>query len=334
MKIHRSAKIGIFAILCLTTFIWGINFLKGRNLFSGSNVYYTVFNQVDGLVNTNKVMLSGYKVGVVKDIEFEEGYTGRLIVTLLIERDYKIAHNSVAKLVSTDIMGGKAIKLEIAKNKTYYNPGDTLPSAIETGLIDQLGHQMVPVKERAEALMEEMERTLSIVTLVFNEQNRDHLNHSFLSLRNTLANLDKTTLALDTMMNAPSGSIKKILSNVNSITKNLKDNNQQLTNTIKNFSSISDSLAKVNIASTLMQADSAMRSFSSIVHKINTGQGTMGLLINNDTLYYNLESASRNLELLLLDMKTNPKRYVNISLFDFSRTKYEETKKTTPKKSK
>lgn len=334
MKISKVVKIGLFTIICLTAFVWGINFLKGRNLFTSSNLYYAVFDQVDGLVESNKVMLSGFKVGVVQEIKFEEGYTGRLIVSLLIENDYKIPQKSIAKLVSTDIMGGKAIKLEVNRSKTFYEPGDTLISAIETGLIDQLAYQMVPVKQKAEALMVEFEKTLEVISLVFNESTRDNLQSSFVSLRKTLHNLDRSSAMLDTMLNSKSGSIRQIMANANSISNNLKQNNDKISNTIKNFSSISDSLAKVNFAKTLLKADSAMSSLNTILTNINNGQGTLGQLAKNDTLYYNLESASRNLELLLIDMKTNPKRYINVSVFDLSRTKYVETKKTTPEKPK
>jgi len=319
MKISKLTKIGLFTIATLAFAVWGVNFLKGRDLFTSSNVYFTIFNSVDGLVKTNKVMLSGYKVGVVKDIQFEEGHTGRLIVTLLIEGEHRIPHNTIAKLISTDFMGGKAIKLEVSRSNTFYEPKDTIPSSIETGLIDQLGHQMVPVKEKAESLMDEMDRTLETIGKVFNEQNRDNLNNSFVSLRNTLANLDNTTRSLDTMMNAQSGSLRKVINNVNSISRNLRNNNEQISNVIRNFSTISDSLAKVNFATTITKADSAMRNFNVVLDKINKGEGTMGQLINNDSLYRNLDNASRNLDLLLIDMKANPKRYVNFSVFDFGK---------------
>ncbi|HPF93867.1 MAG TPA: MCE family protein, partial [Tenuifilaceae bacterium] len=123
------------------------------------------------------------------------------------------------------------------------------------------------------------------------------------------------------------GKLLQIVNNVHSISQNLKDNSEDIDIIVKNFSSISDTLAKANLSRTLAQTDSAMISFNQIVTKINQGEGSMGMLINNDTLYNNLESAARNLELLLYDMKVNPKRYVNISLFDFSRTKYQKEKK-------
>jgi phospholipid/cholesterol/gamma-HCH transport system substrate-binding protein len=331
MKISREIKIGFFATLCLAAMFWGINFLKGKNVFSPNNTYYTIFSSVDGLKNTNNVLINGFKVGLVKNIEFAQNSTGKFLVTLLIGKQYAIPRNTVAKLISSDIMGGKAIKLDVSHDTLYYQPFDTLPSSIETGLIDQLGHQMVPVKEKAEKLMEEMDKTLKVFAEVFNESNREHLNQSFLNINQSLLNINRTTAALDTMLNQPNGSLRNIFLNVESISGNLKKNNKELTNIIKNFSSLSDTLAKIHVAQTLMQVDTALHQFNTILGKVNSGHGTLGNLVNNDTLYYNLESAAHNLDLLLKDVKANPRRYISFSVIDLSRTKYIEEKKPKSK---
>jgi phospholipid/cholesterol/gamma-HCH transport system substrate-binding protein len=327
ISISREAKIGFFATVCLAAMFWGINFLKGKNIFSPNHIYYAVFEQVDGLENTNPVLINGFKVGLVKNIKFEEGNTGRFLVTLLVGKKYSIPKNTIAKMISTGIMGGKAIKLEVTKGNKYYSPGDTLPARIETGLIDQLGHQIAPVKQKAENLMVEFEKTLKIMSEVFNEENRQQLSQSFANLNKALYSINQTASQLDTSLR-PNGSLRKMFSNVESISANLKNNNKDITRIIKNFSAISDTIAKIKIASTMIQVDSAMRQFNEVVTKINSGKGTLGNLIKNDTLYYNLEHASKSLELLIKDVKDNPKRYINFSVIDLSRTKYEETKKT------
>jgi phospholipid/cholesterol/gamma-HCH transport system substrate-binding protein len=327
MKITREAKIGLFAVICIAVLFWGVNFLKGKNVFSRTNIYYAVYNRVDGLKPTNDVLLSGFKVGLVKDIKFEQGQTGRLIVTILVEKKYSIPHNSVLKLISADIMGGKALRLDVTPNNTFHESGDTLTASIETGLLDQLMFEMVPIKEKAESLMGGLETTLDIISKVFNEENRDNLDQSFVSLKNSLDNIDNLSGQLNGMLTDEEGKLLKIVSNVHYISQNLRDHSEDFDLIIKNFSSISDSLAQSNLARTLAQIDSAMLSLNAIVTRINKGEGSMGMLINNDTLYTNLENAAQNLEHLLYDMKINPKRYINISLFDFSRTKYQKEKK-------
>ena len=327
ITISREAKIGFFAAVCIAATFWGVNYLKGKNLFSPNHVYYAVFKQVDGLENTNPVLINGFKVGVIKDIQFEEANTGKFLVTILVGKKYRIPENTIAKMISTGILGGKAIKLEVTKGSKYHNPGDTLPSQIETGLIDQLGYQIAPIKQKAENLMVELEKTLKIMSEVFNEENRDQLNQSFANLNKALYSIHQTAAELDTTL-SPSGTLRKLFSNVESISANIKNNNKDITKIVKNFSAISDTIAKIKIASTMLQVDSAMHQFNSVITKINSGKGTLGNLINNDTLYYNLENASKSLALLIKDVKENPKRYINFSVIDLSRTKYEESKKT------
>lgn len=319
MKITREAKIGFFAVICLTVLVLGVEFLKGKNIFSRTNTYYAVFRRVDGLKPTNPIMLSGYKVGTVKSIRFEEGHTGRLIVSLLIEKRYKIPLNSTAKLISADIMGGKAIRLEFSSKEEFHQAGDTLVSSIETGLLDQMIFEMVPIKDKAENLMEDMEKVMEAIVKLLDEENRANLKSSF-------ENLNRITASMDEIIGVEDGKLQQILSNAHTLSVNLKENSKKFDEVMKNFAAISDTLAKANFISTLAQADSAMTSFNHIASKINNGQGTIGMLLHNDTLYNNLEQATKNLELLLFDMKVNPKRYVNISLFDFSRTRYVESK--------
>jgi phospholipid/cholesterol/gamma-HCH transport system substrate-binding protein len=326
IKITREAKIGFFATICLAAMFWGINFLKGKNVFSPNHQYYAIFSQVDGLENTNPVLINGFKVGVVKNIKFEEGKTGRFLVTILVGKKYDLPDNTIAKMISTGIMGGKAIKLEVKRSSKYHEPGDTLPSEIETGLIDQLGHQIAPVKKKAEDLMVEFEKTLKIMSEVFNEQNREQLSQSFANLNKALYSINQTAAELDTTLSS-NGPMHKIIANVESISSNLKSNNKDITKIIKNFSAMSDSLAKIKVASTMIQVDSVMRQLNAVVAKINSGKGTMGNLVNNDTLYFNLEKASKNLNLLVKDIKENPKRYINFSIIDFGRKKQTESKK-------
>lgn len=326
LKLTRESKIGLFTALCLFALFWGINFLKGRNIFNKNNTYYAIFQSVDGLKNTNNVLINGFKVGLVKNIEFNDIRSGKFCVTLLIGKKYKIPRNTIAKLISADIMGGKAIKLEISEDTLYFNPGDTLPSAVETGLIDQLGHQMVPVKEKAEEMMVELSKTLRVMQQVFNEANRANLSKSILHLNHSLANIQRLTHSLDTMLGSPNGSLNRSFDNLRSISDNIRKNNREISNTIRNISAISDTLAGADMAQTLRSLQSSLSRLDSILYTINSGKGTLGNLVKNDTLYQNLQGASRSLELLLNDFKTNPRRYVNFSIFDFSRTKYVKEK--------
>ncbi len=327
INLNRETKIGIFAFFCLAGVFWGINFLKGKNIFSPNHLYYAVFRSVDGLKNTDAVLINGFKVGLVKNIEFHDLKSGRFRVSLLINKKYSIPKNTIAKLVSTNVMGGKAIKLEVAPDSLYYSPGDTLPTSIEVGLLDQLAYQMSPVKERAETMMEELSKTLVVLQQVLNEDNREQLSQGISHLNKSLYNIERISNGLDTLINTPGSSLRTTMSNIESITGNIRKNNNDITKTIKNLSRISDSLSQSNLSHTIAKLDSSLTQLHAIMALINSGKGTLGKLIHNDTLYQNLESASQNLDLLIKDMKTNPKRYVNFSVIDLSRTKYIEEKK-------
>lgn len=326
IKITRETKIGVFAALCLFAMFWGVNFLKGKNIFSSSNLYYAVFTSIDGLENTNDVLINGFKVGLVKNIEFHDVRSGKFLVTLMIGKKYEIPRKTVAKLISSDIMGSKAIKLEVSPGTDYYHPGDTLPTAIELGLIHQLSGQMVPVKEKAESLMVGLENSLRVFNEVFNEQNREQLTEGIANLNRTLYSVSRSAAAIDTMLNSPGGPLRNTIANAEAISSNLRKSNRELTSIIKNFAAASDSLAKVNIVQTMSKLDTATRALSSILLKISSGEGSLGSLVHNDTLYRNLQSASKNLDLLLKDMKSNPKRYVNFSIIDLSRPRHVKEK--------
>jgi phospholipid/cholesterol/gamma-HCH transport system substrate-binding protein len=165
-----------------------------------------------------------------------------------------------------------------------------------------------------------IDSVMSVIQNIFNENTRDNLSKTFSSIKETIKNLERTSISLDTLMQNEKYVLARIFANIESITSNLKNNNEKIALIINNFSAISDSLQKANIKETILNANSALGQANSILGKINRGEGSFGMLINNDTLYKNLENASRNLDILMQDLKENPKRYVHFSLFDFGKT--------------
>jgi phospholipid/cholesterol/gamma-HCH transport system substrate-binding protein len=325
VKIKREVKIALVVILAIGIFVWGFNFLKGKNVFSSKRYLYAVYDQVNGLVEANPVLINGLKVGQVDDIFFKPDGSGKIIVKMLItNNDIKIPKNTVAKIFASDFMGSKAIDLKLA-DTTYgkkisqkiewAKSGDTLMSAIATSIQEEVSVQMLPLKQKAERMMSSMDSVLAVIQYVFNEDTRENLAKSFESIKFTIKNLENTTFNLDTFVTTERYRLSSILANVESISSNIKNNNQKITNIINNFSSLSDSLSKSKIVSTIDNANKAITDFSSIMDKINNGEGSMGMLIHNDTLYRNLQKSSKDLDLLVEDMRLNPKRYVHFSVF-------------------
>ena len=334
MKFSKDAKIGLVVIGAIVILIWGVNFLKGFNVFSSEQVFYARYERVDGLKKSSSVTLKGYKVGQIKSIKFSSASADHLLVEFAISNQFKLPANSVARIESADIMGTKEIKIIPGKGKILLQTGDTIKGSIEGDLKEQVSMQMLPLKKKAEKLMSGVDSVLTVIQYIFNENTRENLRKSFGSIEQTFKKLENASGTLDTIMTGQKSHFENIFANVDSITGNLKDNNKNVSTILSNFSNISDSLSATDIAQTINNAKATLKQTNEILEKINSGKGSMGLLINNDTLYTNLEAASNGLTNLLIDVKNNPKKYMHFSLFDTGKTVYMDSEKSQKKKDK
>ncbi|WP_321281416.1 MlaD family protein [Marinifilum fragile] len=330
MKISKDSIIGLVVIGAIVILIWGINFLKGFNMLSSEQSFCAKYERVDGLKKSSPVTLRGYKIGQIKSIQFSSS-ADNLIVEFSISDEFQLPKDSEARIVSSDIMGTKEIQLIPGKSKLTLSTGDTLLGSIEGDLKEQVSMQMLPLKRKAENLMSSVDSVLSVIQYIFNKDTRENLTKSFGSIEQTFKKLESTSGTLDTIVTGQKTHMENIISNVDSITTNLKENNKNISNILTNFSSISDSLKAVEIAQTINNAKLTLKQSNEILEKINSGQGSMGMLINNDTLYTNLEAASNSLTNLLIDLKNNPKKYMHFSLFDTGKTVYMNSNKTKKK---
>lgn len=322
LKIKKEIKIAIIFVTTLALMYWGINFLKGRDLFNKERVYYAVYDQVSGLVVANPVLVNGFRVGHVKKMGFHPDNSGRILVEFIINNaDLKIPVNSVARLFSSDLLGSRAVEIQIGNSAVIAKEGDTLKTAIQATLGEEVSGQFQPIKKKFETVMLSVDSVLVIIKNIFNETTQKNLTQSFESIRFTIQNLEHTTYNLDTLVVTQRHNLASIISNVESITLNIKNNNEKISNIINNFSNISDSLSKAKIASTIENADKSLKLFAELMDKVNRGEGSLGLLINNDSLYNNLNNASKQLNELVEDVKLNPQRYVTISVFSGSKKK-------------
>jgi len=315
MKIAKEVKIGFFAALMIFALIWGINYLKGKQIFQSSIVYYGVYNRIDGLQETSPVLLNGFKIGIVENINLMEGIQPKILVQFALDKDVKLPSSTIAQIYSSDLMGSKAIRLIPSASTTYHKSGDTLNTSIEGDLKEQVSMQVLPLKKKAEALMADMQEAIEMIKLIFNENTRENLATSISNIKQTVDNLESATGTIDTIMRNQKGRVEHIIVNAESISSNLKSKNAQLSNIINNFSSISDTLAKTSFSSTIAETNNALKSFNSVMNRISNGEGSLGLLIKNDSLYNNLDSAAKHLDLLIKDVNKNPNRYVHFSVF-------------------
>ena len=303
MKLYKETKIGIVAVIIIAFFIWGFHFLKGKNILSTKDSFVAIYPNIDRLEETSPVYISGYKVGVVESIRLLKGQD-KLIVRFSVEKDFQVPKNSKAIICPESVIAGKAIRLEFSDSKEFCENGDTLVGILEQDLVSSLSDELIPIKNKIENLVVSIDSVLAI----FDQQRREDLKES-------LDNINDITNNVNKLVDADNSKLAAILGNVESITNNLKNNNEQLTNILTNFSEISDSINKADIKTTILNANQTLAEFSEISRKINNGEGTVGMLINNDSLYVNLNNLAADLDSLVIDLNENPKRYVHFSLF-------------------
>ena len=315
MKLSREFIVGIVFVVAIALFIWGYNYLKGWDVFTKQKSFFGIYNQINGLMKANPVSINGLNVGQVKNLYFEDNHSGRIVVEIVVTSDFPIPVNSIAKIYSSDIMGSKAIEIVLGNSTVIAVAGDTLLTSIEAGLKEEVNRQVQPIKKKAEDLLATIDSAVTVISEIFNENARRNLAQSFESIKNTLEAIQSASYEIDTLVTVERNRLADILTNIESITRNLDKNKDNINNIISNFSAISDTLAKAEIPKTFNNANIALKNIAEIADKINKGEGTIGLLIHNDSLYYQLEKSAADLNKLLEDIRNNPKKYVRFSLF-------------------
>jgi len=315
LKLSKEFKIGLIVTVAFGLLYWGFNFLKGKDVFSNERILIAIYDDVSGLEKTNPVTVNGLNVGQVRNMIFSTDGQARVVIEIVLKNTLDIPSNSTAKIVSSDLLGSKAVEIKLGTSAQLAQHGDTLISALEISIKDELNRQLQPLKIKAENLMGSIDTVLTMLQSIFSNDNTDNFSKSVKSIANSFENLESTTSTLDTLMTGQKGRIEGILENIEAITLNLKNNEGELSNIIDNFSSVSDSLASIRFVQTMQHVDKTMAELAQVTEKINTGKGSLGMLVNNDSLYIELQKSSKELNLLLEDIRLNPKKYVRFSVF-------------------
>lgn len=317
MKLSKEFKIGVVVVCAIGTFIWGVSFLKGSNLFSDRQYLYAVYPKIDNLIIGSPLQINGYKIGQVKSISLlQQGDHTGILVKFLITEEVEIPKGSIAKAVSADLLGTKAVEIIYNnKSKEFVKSGDTLVAETEQGLKESFNKQLAPLQAKAEHLISEIDTVMTVVGQVLNTKTRDNIDRSFEGVKKAILSLEQTAYKLDDMVASEKPKVDAVLTNLSGISSNLNRNEAKINNILNNFSTLSDSLAKSQLKTAVASADATLKELNSLMLKINQGQGTLGKLAKNDSLYNNLNKSAEDLDKLLKDLKENPKRYVHFSLF-------------------
>ena len=309
MKIANETKVGILAAFSIALLIVGYNFLKGNAIFSDETVLYAKYPRVDGLGVSKPVLINGFQIGRVDKLQLQSD--GSILATLKIKGQYDIPKNSIARLEGTDLLGSKAIVLTLGTGTDYAKDGDFLNANVAKGLLETVQ----PVQKKAELIIGKMDSILTSVNTILNPNFQKNVDKSFNSIASTLSSLEGTSKKVDNLVGSESSRISAILANAEAISSNLKQNNEKINAILNNIHTFTDQVAAANFKQTIENANKAVADLQGIVGKINNGQGTLGLLVNDTKMYENLNSASKNLDSLMIDLKQHPKRYVHFSIF-------------------
>jgi phospholipid/cholesterol/gamma-HCH transport system substrate-binding protein len=307
MKITNETKIGALASIAILLLILGFNFLKGKDLFEHRKKIYAVFNNVDGLELSNSVSIKGLEVGSVYAIQPIDKDVNGILVTISMKKDVNIPKNSVA-IINTGIINSATIFIEKGNASDFATDGDTLATIAKAGILSDVQRNLSPIMKNLNLTLESLDSLIRVIGGLFDPQ----VKNNFSSI---IANLARSSASLQVMLNDRTSSLAHSMTHLDSFTNNLANNNQRISNTLDNLEKTTGKLANAKIDETLQSVQGATNSLKDAINKVNSTNGTIGLLLNDKKLYLNLENTSRSLNILLDDLRMHPKRYVNISVF-------------------
>jgi len=307
-KISNEVKVGATAILTIVIFIWLYTFLKGKDFFSNSVYYYTVYEKIGGLAESSPVEINGYKVGVVQSIDFIDAVSGKLLVEFSVNKDFKLPRNTVAEIVPISLLGGMKVQFVYGNGPGTYSADDTIPGRLAESLMETVETELLPVKEKFSDLIMNLDSVISSLNDIMDADFKSNLGE-------TMANLNSTTGSIDNIIGSKEKELKATLGNIDKFSRMLSANSEKMNRTFSNLESITDTLVAADIYKSGNNLKSSLEKASILIDNMNNGKGSAGQFMTNDTLYSNLTSSLESLNILLQDMKANLTRYVHFSLF-------------------
>jgi phospholipid/cholesterol/gamma-HCH transport system substrate-binding protein len=315
IKISKEVKVGLLSLVAISIMIWGLMYLKGLELLKPKRTFHAYYERVNGLVKANPVTIKGLRVGQVSSLEFSEEQPGKIKVVLIVENDIAIPNNSIARITGGDLLGSKEVEIQLGDSKELLQDGDALQAVTDATLGEEVNQQLLPLKRKTENLISSIDTIATIIQQIMNKNTRDNLVEAVEHVKEALQNLAHMTYQIDTLIGKQKNNISGIINNMESISSNLKKNNDKINNILTNFSSISDSVAKARIPETFRLLNQTLADLNTAINKVNTGQGSVGLLLNDDKLYNEATKAAKDLNLLIEDIKAHPDRYIKVSVF-------------------
>jgi phospholipid/cholesterol/gamma-HCH transport system substrate-binding protein len=308
MKIANETKIGVLAAVAVVGLILGFNFLKGSSLFEHSKKLYAQFDNVEGMEVSNAVQINGLQIGSVSAInESDMDLKNGIVVTIVLKKDVHIPRNSIA-VINSGLISSSTITIKKGDDSVFLRDGDTLITKQKSNLFAQVQQSINPVILQLGGTLQSLDSLIQVIGGLFDPK----LKNNFSAI---IANMAATSANLQILLNAQSGQLAQSLKNMNQFTANLAKNNDHITKTLENTEAATAKLASAKIPETVEALQSTINELKSAIGKMNSTNGSLGLLLNDKKLYQNLEGTTRSLNILLDDLRLHPKRYISISVF-------------------
>lgn len=304
-KNYKALRVAIFCVFAAVIFVLGASFLKGIDFFGKKTYYYAVFDDLGGLQPESAVTVNGYKVGKVTSLDLLSDRPVKIVAEILVNKDIFIPEDSYLEVASKDILGGLAVNIVLGESNVPAKNNDTLTAAIAPSMTAGLGNMLV----KLDNILSSIDTVGVVFKDLFTVDGGDK------NLKNTLQNIEEITANLAGVLDDNRLNVKRLVDDISVFSHTLKDATPQLKHVIENFDALADTLAKADIAAVITNANASLEQIKEITEKINKGDGDVGQLLNNESIYKNLEASTANLNLLIKDIKENPKKYVTITIF-------------------
>ena len=315
MKLKKEILIGIIGLVGISILVVGSYFLKGQELWKSRFVYYSKFNNTEGLTTGRPVNLNGLQVGIITNVKFDSKNFNNIVV------EFELTNPNIQKLkkgskilLNSDLLSGAYLDIAWGDSTDYHNSRDTIPSLVSLALEDQINERLIPLEKKTNELISTADSAIKTIEAIFS-RNTDNLDESFDGIKNSIKNLERVSLEISSLIRTEKQNISQIISNVNLITENLKENNNKINQILENAADISDTLIASDINATIENAKESLQQFNLILYDIQNGDGTLSHLIKDSTIYLSVNKMIDEASRLIENIKTEPKRYVRFSIF-------------------
>lgn len=314
LQISNETKVGALTAISITLLVLGFNFLKGNNPLKRSQYFYAKFEQLDGLVASNPVLMNGLMVGTIYKTEPSDNLLSSIVVSIRLTEDIKIPANSVAT-IKGNLLSTPAVEITKGDAQVFLKNGDTLATRESSGFMGAILEQLGPTQQSLNFALKEMDTLLKGVNNSFDAQAQYNLQQILAHVNAATLQLSQTSARLNSLLAGQQNALTTTIGNLQATSEQVKAGTQNLPAITANLETTTQKLAAVDLATTVQNLDVALRQVKSTLDTLGSEQGTIGALMHDRRLYDNLSSTVNSVNLLLQDLRLHPKRYVNVSVF-------------------